>query len=399
MRPRIALLYILSFTLFSCMKDVTTVYEQPVPDMVVIDLPEEEPKQPQLPPSHEQVYQWMGHMQGSNGLVESAEFTDFVSLYDNALVAMAFLAEGDIARAEEVFDYFNERLEIEFYANQGGFFQYREASGENGSRIWMGDNAWLLIALNNYHNITQSGKYEILASEIENWLRSLQEEDGGLKGGTNEDGSLIPKVTEGNITAFNAVRGFDDFHLGILNFLKEQRWEETEEVLITDTANPTYNYALDLYSLVYLIMEDFPLEILTKADRFLNSQTSTTQGDKISGYCFDDDRDVVWLEGTAQMAMAFKAADQAGNSVEIMSNLEKNFIPSPTNENAVGLPYTSNFGTNFGAMDLWDHADITPTISSSTWYLFVKAGFNPFEIERDKGIPEDAKFWLNSGVN
>jgi len=312
---------------------------------------------------------------------------------------LVFLADGDIVRAEMILDYFDQRLETEFYGNNGGFFQFRELSGENGSRIWMGDNAWLLLAINNYHEITNSTKYEELAFELENWLRSLQVEDGGLKGGINEDGTLIPKVTEGMITAYNAVPGFDDFHMGILRFLEEQRWDVDEEVLITQTQNPAYDYALDLYSLGYMILEDYPVEVLTKANRFLNSQTSTIHGEVISGYCFDDDKDVVWLEGTAQMAMAFNAAAQTANSQEIILNIEETFINSATNENAIGIPYTTNYGTNFGASNLWDHTDITPTISSSAWYLFVKSSFNPFQLGKNKGIAAEYKFWTNSGVN
>ncbi|NNK10595.1 MAG: hypothetical protein HKP08_04565 [Flavobacteriaceae bacterium] len=399
MKTKNVILWALSFTLVSCMEDVTTIYEQPKPEVEVVDIPEEEPKATDVPPSPEKVFDWLGHMQGSNGLVESAEFTDFVSLYDNALAALTFIAEGDLSSAEGILDYFDNKLETEFYGNNGGFFQFRDTSGEQGSRIWMGDNAWLLLAVNHYHDKSQSNRYENLATELETWLRSLQEEDGGLKGGINEDGTMIPKVTEGNITAFNAVPGFDDFHRNILKFLGEQRWDVNDKVLITDTENPAYNHALDLYSLGYMILEDFPEDVLIKANRFYNSQNSTSNEKLISGYCFDDDKDVVWLEGTAQMALAFKKADQVGNAQNVLLNLEEAFISSTSNANAAGLPYTTNFGTNFGANELWDHTDITPTISSSAWYLFVKNEFNPFELGREKEIPEDLKFWTNSGVN
>ncbi|MEZ2416138.1 hypothetical protein ACA086_14340 [Muriicola sp. E247] len=399
MKTQNIILWGLSLTLVSCMEDVTTIYEQPLPEVLVADIPEEEHSPSATTASPEKVSEWLGHMQGTNGLVESAEFTDFVSLYDNALAALAFTADGNLSGAEQILDYFDNRLQSEFNANNGGFFQYRDTSGEQSSRIWMGDNAWLLLAVNHYHEKTQSNKYENLARELETWLRSLQEEDGGLKGGINEDGSLIPKVTEGIITAFNAVKGFDDFHRKILLFLQQQRWDVNEKVLITDTENPAYNHALDLYTLGYMILEDFPEEVLNKAHRFYNSQNSTTHEKLISGYCFDDDKDVVWLEGTAQMAMAFNEANQEGNAQNTILNLEEAFISSTSNVSTAGLPYTANFGTNFGANQLWEHTDITPTISSSAWYLFVKNDFNPFQLEKEKNIPEELKFWTDSGVN
>ena len=381
------------------MEDRTIIYEQPIPIVQVIDLPADNKQETEDSPSDSKTYNWIAHMQLSNGLVESAEFTDFVSLYDNALAAMIFLSEGDVELAEKIFDYFENNLESEFFQNDGGFFQYRDTSGFNGSRIWMGDNAWLLIALNNYHEITNSQKYQGMATELELWLRSLQDEDGGLRGGVNEDGTIIPRVTEGIITAFNAVKGFDEFHENILRFLHEQRWDWNEEILITDTNNPDYNYALDLYSLGYMIFENYPTEVLSKANRFINSQTSTTNGKTINGYCFDDDKDVVWLEGTAQMALAFEVAGLTQDSENILLNLQESFIKSSMAENASGIPYTTNYGTDFGASYLWDHSDIAPAISSSAWYLFVKNKFNPFGLEHFKGIPEESKFWIHGAVN
>ncbi len=399
MNTKFLILIVLVSFLFSCMEDRTIIYDQPIPIVQVIDLTTENEQETEEAPTDSKTYNWIAHMQLSNGLVESAEFTDFVSLYDNALAAMVFLTEGDIERAEKIFDYFENNLESEFLQNDGGFFQYRDTSGFNGSRIWMGDNAWLLIALNHYHEITNSQKYQGMATELELWLRSLQDEDGGLRGGINEDGTAIPIVTEGIITAFNAVKGFDDFHENILRFLHEQRWDWNEEILITDTNNPAYNYALDLYSLGYMIFENFPTEVLSKANRFKNSQTSTTNGKTINGYCFDDDKDVVWLEGTAQMALAFEVAGLTQDSENILLNMQETFIKSAMTENASGLPYTTNFGTDFGATYLWDHSDIAPAISSSAWYLFVKNKFNPFGLEHFKGIPEESQFWNHGAVN
>jgi hypothetical protein len=148
-----------------------------------------------------------------------------------------------------------------------------------------------------------------------------------------------------------------------------------------------------------LIFESFPVEILSNASRFLTAHSSTTNGLTISGYCFDEDKDVVWLEGTAQMALAYQVAGIKEESATIMTNLQKALIKSSMAENATGIPYTTNFGTNFGAVFLWDHTDIAPAISSSAWYLFVENEFNPFEAERTKEIPAELQFWNQGSVN
>ena len=67
-------------------------------------------------------FNWTGQMQHPNGLMESAEGTDFVSLYDNALSALAFMAMGDFQKAEGIFDYFNERIDTELNDGVGGFY-------------------------------------------------------------------------------------------------------------------------------------------------------------------------------------------------------------------------------------------------------------------------------------
>jgi hypothetical protein len=332
-------------------------------------------------------------MQLANGLLTSSEKTDYVSLYDNALAALAFMAEGEIEKAEGVFDYFNERIDSEFILNNGGFYQLRNSDGSNGRRTWMGDNAWLLIALNNYHEITGNTKYTELTGLLENWIRSLQDEDGGLWGGINEDGTQIHKVTEGIIMAFNAVEGYDDFHKGILNFLKQERWDLNDQLLVAWPENETHYYAMDLHSLGYLIFENFSEEVLFKAERYKNTQVASFNGEVISGYCFDEDKDVIWLEGTAQMALAFKKANMVNEANSTLQQLQKAQMKNSTQENSTGIPYATNAGTSYGSSLLWEDAPNTPAISSSIWYLFSVLSFNPLDLGRQKNIPAEDMFW------
>lgn len=257
----------------------------------------------------------------------------------------------------------------------------------------MGDNAWLLIAINYYHEVFRNQKYERMADKLELWLRSLQDIDGGLCGGFNEDGKQIPKVTEGIITAFNAVRGYSDFHKNILAYIKKERWLENDQILVAWPENPKYLNALDLHSLGFMIFKDFPKITLDKADMYLNTRVLIANHKSITGYSFDQDKDVVWLEGTAQMAVAFKMGGYESDADKLLTELEKTFINSTTLSESKGIPYATNQGTNFGNAPLWDHADSTPALSSTIWYLFAKANFNPFELGRNKNIPKEDKFW------
>ena len=336
----------------------------------------------------------MINLQFPNGLMESSEGTDFVSLYDNALSALAFMATDRFEDAEKILDYFNERIESELLNGTGGFYQFRNGQGGEKRTKWLGDNAWLLIALNNYKHKTGSGKYELLSQELEKWIRSLQGSDGGLGGGYYEDGSAIHVVTEGMIAAFNAVEGYDEFHRGILSYLKENRWNEQEELLIAWPENENYYYAMDLHSLGFMVLEDYPISSLNDADRYITNQRSTTTGEELWGYCFDEDKDVIWLEGTAQMALAFRDAQMKSRADEIVFELSKAGMRYTEDGNFHGLAYSSNQGSSYGAVPLWEHADSKTTLSSTIWYLFNILEFNPLELGKTKSIPSAEKFWI-----
>lgn len=393
MLKKLLIFTLLGFLVVSCTLDTTKEYdaliyiENGLPDLPQNNLEENFESQAL------QISQWIDNMQLANGLLTSSEKTDYVSLYDNSLAALAFMAEGEIEKAEGVFDYFNERINSEFFENNGGFYQLRNSDGSNGRRIWMGDNAWLLIALNNYHQITGNTKYNELVVLLENWIRSLQDEDGGLWGGINEDGTQIHKITEGIITAFNAVKGYDDFHKGILNYLKQERWNTNDKLLVAWPENETHYYAMDLHSLGYLIFENFPEEVLIKAERYKNTQVASYNGKEISGYCFDEDKDVIWLEGTAQMALAFKEANMANEANGILQQLKNAQMNNSTQLNSIGLPYVTNAGTSYGSSLLWENASSTPAISSSIWYLFNVLNFSPLDLGRQKNIPTEDMFW------
>lgn len=382
--------------LSSCSRDNSPETYLPIKEVKLPETGEESAQDPGELSHEEAIYLWVSQMQQENGLLESAEFTDFVSLYDNSLAALAFMQAGDLKKAERIFDYFENRMEEELLNGSGGLFQFRKKDGSGGSRTWLGDNAWLLIALNHYHDLTGSESYTILADNLENWIRSLQDTDGGLWGGFNEDGSQIPKVTEGIITAYNALDGFDDFHQGILDFLAEERWDHDEMVLITQDEDPNYRFALDLHSLGVLIFGDLPPTVLEQADRFRNTQMATLSGLELYGYGFDEDGDVIWLEGTAQMTLALHLNGWPGKKAALLEQMEKSLIYSGLAEGARGLPYTANHGSSFGAELLWDHADLTPALSSSIWYLFAHSGFNPMFLGASKKNGASQKFWLPS---
>jgi hypothetical protein len=341
-----------------------------------------------------EIFNWFDNQQLANGLCESAENGNFVSLYDNALAAMVFMLKDDFTKAEKIFDFFDAQIAAELTNGVGGFSQFRDGNGVPTNHRWMGDNAWLLIALNNYKERTGKNTYDNLANELSHWLMSLQDTDGGLFAGYDANGNLINnKVTEGMIDAFNAIDGYTDFHSKLLDFLKIDRWDAADKNLMAWPTNPRYIFAMDVHPWSYLIFEDYPVSALTSADRFLNTQTAAN-GARITGYCFDEDKDAVWLEGTGQMAVAFAIAGMESEKEHYLEEMEKVLIQSSTHAEAVGFPYASNRGTQYGAGLLWEGVDTNIAISGGAWYLFAKYEFSPFAVGRVKMIPSAHMFWL-----
>ena len=184
------------------------------------------------------------------------------------------------------------------------------------------------------------------------------------------------------------------FHSELLTFLENDRWDNADKNLVAWPANPPYLYALDLHSWSYAMFNDYPVSALTTAERFLNTQTAAN-GSQITGYCFDEDKDAVWFEGTGQMALAFGIAGMQNEKEIYLNEMESGLMQSTTHQNAAGFPYASNLGTAYGSDVLWDGADNKIAISGGAWYLFAKLDFNPFEIGRDKNIPALDMFWTN----
>ena len=194
------------------------------------------------------------------------------------------------------------------------------------------------------------------------------------------------------IDAFNAVPGYDTFHQHLLSYLNANRWNPTEKLLVSWPGNK-YVYAMDNHSWGYCAFEDFPGSVLQKADMYITTQTATATGKSITGYCFDIDKDDIWLEGTGEMVVAFQKAGQNNQADFYLSEMEKLIVESAKFPGYRGIPYVSNRGTGYAIDALWAGSDTKPCISSGAWYLFGVLHFDPFAIGYSKNIPSSDKFW------
>ena len=342
-----------------------------------------------------QMLNWLNNAQLANGLIPSTDNGKQVSLYDQSLAALVFISYANYSKAERIFDFFNGRITTELTSGKGGFCQFRDLNGIPTGNHWLGDNAWLLLALDNYVAVTGSTKYNTLIQQMNTWIRSLQDTDGGIWGGYDASNVQIGKITEGNMDAFIAVTGYDNFHSNLLSYLKSQRWDAVNKCFISWPGNTQYYYALDNFSWGFGIFPNCPAKLLTQANMFRTTQTATVTGNSITGYCFDIDKDDIWLEGTGEMVVAYQIAGNTLQANYYISQMEKAIINSSVGSNLIGIPYVTNLATGYGGGMLWQGANTQPYLSSVAWYLFGKHQFDPFKACRSKNIPAASMFWMN----
>jgi hypothetical protein len=339
---------------------------------------------------------WLLKSQQTNGLVTNTNST-FVSTYDQGLAALAFMATGNIARAERIFDYFDNRRTSELEAGPGGFYQFRDAvTGVTSGQRWMGDNAWLLIALNHYAARVNPTRYGGLQTGLTTWIRSLQKQDGSLLAGYQASGSAYyTGGTEGFLDGYFAVSGYDSFHSNLLRFMRLNTWKASEQVLYNAPLNSTspYRYALDCFAWAYCMIDNFPASVLTSANRFVNAQTATLNGATVLGYAPDPDRDVVWIEGTCQMVVAYQLAGDTAAANLYLREMRKMLTLEVASPGVLGFPYAANRVTGYGTDLFWVGVDNVNAVSSAAWYLYGALEFNPFSEGRGKNVPSADRFW------
>ncbi len=334
---------------------------------------------------------WLDSIQLGNGLLATSYQSDLISLYDNALAVCAFVSTEQYDRAERILQFFKARLQTEMLYGTGGYFQFRTISGPQGNR-WLGDNAWLLIAIQNYEDATQDFQFSEMRDSLDVWIRQQQDVDGGVFGGTGANGVVIGKVTEGMIDAFNAVKGFDTFHERLLSYLEAERWDTTDQLLVSWPGSDFY-YALDNFSWGYCAFEGFPNRVLSEADRFFCTHYHLPSQQEIQGYCFDEDRDVVWLEGTSQMALAYLKSDNAERANVILREVAKSHVIELSRPTLKGIPYATNQGTGYGNGLLWSNVDARPATAACCWFVMACNEFDPMRLNYSKSVPSNLLFW------
>ena len=300
--------------------------------------------------------------------VEDNEKTAYT--YDNALVAMAFFAAGDLDSCRKVLDAF---LKIPATPDGRFFESYNPIDGSPGiDHLTLGPNAYVLQAMNLYFRETKDPRYNEVSRKLVDYILSHQDRNNGGLFGQKD---VTWKSTEQNLASFCGVHNYGLIHNDrdiqakarqLQLFLKRECWikgrfyrGENDDTAVTDAQ-----------SLGTLIMGDRFSGGLKWAENNTFCTVAMPGEEKLSGFDFNGDLDTIWTEGTLQVALAYQSignlrkADEHWQAAQKLKHPSGAYLVAPRS------------GTTGGQWILQKWQGIAPT----SWAVFYAYRFNVFEL-------------------
>ncbi|AMM41164.1 conserved hypothetical protein, secreted [Candidatus Desulfofervidus auxilii] len=351
-------------------------------------------------------------------------------VYDNALVLLAFLANGtedDLRRARLIADaicyaighdrYFTDgRLRNayqggdlklfpgwrphgkEFTVRMPGWWDTEEDKwyeDEYCVSTYTGNVAWAMIAFLSFYEKTREEKYLnsaiILGEWIENNCKDIRGEGGytgGYKGwektANNPQGQtkILWKSTEHNIDVYVAfarlyrLTGDEKWKERALyaKAFVESMWDEKEGHFWTGTLEDGVtinksNIPLDIQAWAIMALGDKYKRAMEWAEN-----NCYVEADGFKGFDFNNDKDGIWFEGTAHMVIAYQIIGEETKANTYLRELRK-AQKEAQNANGRGLVAASHDGVTTG-FDWVYNARLH--IGATAWFIFAELGYNPY---------------------
>lgn len=261
-----------------------------------------------------------------------------------------------------------------------------------------GNNAWPLIALAALYKRTHEESYFDVACRLGNFLHAFRDDSGtygGFTGGVDGPETPLPKLrpwasTEHNLDLFAAftllfeitgdARWRDDAEHA--RRFVDAMWDDTRDCYLAGTTGPTARNTtagqlpLDVqaWSILSLGIAKAHGGVLKCAETW-----HRTSSDGFAGFDFNEDRDGVWFEGTAQMAVAYAASgslDAGFYRAQLRSAQQWEAFGD-----GQGLPASSHDGLSTG----FTTAGGYPFkyfrrlhVGATAWNVFAQLRFNPY---------------------
>lgn len=338
---------------------------------------------------------------------------DVAFTYDNAVAALAFMASGDQQRAQRIVDallyaqnhdrfYKDGRIRNSYRAGKlassdgrvllPGWYDTKEnrwVEDEFQVSTHTGNVAWAMLALLGYYETYGGQPYLASAERMGEWVeqhcrdsRGVGGYIGGYSGWEPSPNLLRYKSTEHNLDLYAAF-------WRLYSITGNSAWKER--------ANAAKKFVLSMWDEeegkfwtgtkldgVTVNRETIPLDVQAWAPLVLReegklywqalnyAQKKLRVGD---GFDFNQDRDRIWYEGTAQMAVAYQFTGQLDKSKPLISTLlaaqdASGGIPAVNRD---GL--TTGFALPTGEPWFYFHR---LHVGATAWMIFAEKGVNPF---------------------
>jgi hypothetical protein len=366
------------------------------------------------------MYQWLQvHQNPRTGLVMSFEgdsdISNWAFIYDQSLALQAYANFSDFERARRMLDFFEKKAQRKdglflnaYYTNDGSPAEYTVHSGPN---IWIG------IAILQYTKKMHDNQYLPLAEELACGVISLEDQDGGIRGGPD----LNWYSTEHNLDAyafFNMLYQvttkpeYKTARDKVISWLTKHTYSDKEVPIKRgkgDSTIATDTYAWSIAAVGPEKLDELgmnPDRIMEFAEKHCGTEVVFNRPEgycvRIKGFDFAPERNlarggVVSSEWTAQMVISFKimadyyykkglkakAHAYEVKADEYMAALGKMIIssPSPSGQGQSCLPYATEQFVDTGHGWTTPKGDSTGCISGTAYTLFAYYNYNPLSVK------------------
>jgi hypothetical protein len=336
-------------------------------------------------------------------------------VYDNALTAIALVACGDVARARRIGDAFVIASRSDRTFRDGRLRNaYRAGALDSGlpalpgwwdpaANVWAedayqdgtatGNVAWGALALLTLSDATRDEDYLAGAARLVGWIKANTGHDadgfsGGFFGFDRKQTTLRWTAVEHNVDVAASAAWlfrltgeprFAAMATRARRFVANAFRSDGGYFLLGSGSNgePTLEgTALDVQLWPWMAMADAPVE-WRRALAFAETHLSVD-----GGFDFNGDRDGIWVEGTAQAALAFRIAGDRGRADQLLDALQADRSPSGLLNATRGRALTTGLsvGPDSPRPDFFYFR--RPHLAPTAWACLAAVGWNPFTGKR-----------------
>lgn len=320
-------------------------------------------------------HNWLKSQMATTGLVDSyKDKSDTCYTYDQAVAAVAFLARNDFINARRVLDALATLQNSDGSWNSA--YNCKTRASLTSTR-YVGANAWVVVAIAHYEKRTaDSVTYHVMGERAVNWIRLFQQADGGINGGLDASGVVIAWAsTEHNQDAYPGLTHFSYASDAgeVKSFLDNVVWEPSAPRWWqgrNDPADPLDVNPLGVSALGASGTRNYQLSLNYPMTHHRSTQTWGTGRNRVSvnGFDFNSDHNDIWLEGTAQMAKAFRIAGRTADADFFIQEMIK------VQQSSGGVPYSVK-GTNNGDFVM----SKAESVAGTGWLILAIENINPLK--------------------